>query len=67
MFYNDDTAIYTEDTSMYRILIVDNEAKLRQAILKYARFHGYETLKPPTGWKRLHFAAASALISFCWM
>lgn len=34
---------------MYRILIVDNEAKLRQAILKYARFHGYETAEAADG------------------
>ncbi|MBP1736526.1 MAG: Response regulator consisting of a CheY-like receiver domain and a winged-helix DNA-binding domain [Oscillospiraceae bacterium] len=34
---------------MHRILIVDNEEKLRQAIVKYARFQGYETVEAADG------------------
>jgi two-component system response regulator ResD len=34
---------------MYRILIVDNEEKLRQAIIKYAQYQGYETVEAADG------------------
>lgn len=34
---------------MYRILIVDNEEKLREAIVKYARFQGYEAVEAEDG------------------
>lgn len=34
---------------MYRVLIVDNEEKLRQAIVKYARFQSYETVEAADG------------------
>ncbi|NTV91165.1 MAG: response regulator, partial [Clostridiales bacterium] len=34
---------------MYRILIVDNEENLRQAIVKYSHFQGYETMEASNG------------------
>ncbi len=34
---------------MYRILIVDNEENFRQAIVKYARFQGYEPVEAANG------------------
>ena len=34
---------------MYRILIVDDEEKLRKAIVKYAKFQGYEAVEAADG------------------
>ncbi|MGI5935193.1 MAG: response regulator transcription factor [Oscillospiraceae bacterium] len=34
---------------MYRILVVDDEQKLREAIGKYARFEGYDTIEATDG------------------
>lgn len=34
---------------MYRILIADDETSLRQAVVKYAKFHGYDTYEASDG------------------
>ncbi|MGI5970765.1 MAG: response regulator transcription factor [Oscillospiraceae bacterium] len=38
---------------MYRILIVDNEENLRNAVVKYARFYGYEAVEAADGLEAL--------------
>ncbi len=45
---------------MPRVLIVDNEEKLRQAIVKYARFQGYDTAEAADGVEAVELCQAQA-------
>ena len=45
---------------MPRVLIVDNEEKLRQAIVKYSRFQGYEAVEAADGAEAVALCEAQA-------
>ena len=38
-----------EETGMYRILVVDDEAKIRLLIRKYAEFEGHQVTEAENG------------------
>ena len=67
---------------MYHILVVDDEAKIREIIKKYAVFEGYRVTeaalntqysratgspRPPMAWRPSTCAAPSRSISSSWM
>ena len=47
---------------MERILVVDDEDKIRAIIRKYGEFEGYEIVRHMTEWKQLKSAGKKILI-----
>ena len=53
------TAIYERKQKMSRILIVDDELRVRDLIKKYAKFEGYEVCEASNGLKALEICKSS--------
>ena len=53
------TAIYERKQKMSRILIVDDELRVRDLIKKYAKFEGYEVSEASNGLKALEICKSS--------
>ena len=47
--YNSNYFALKEDTLMYKLLVVDDEPKIREIIREYAEFAGYEVTEAEDG------------------
>jgi len=43
---------------VYKILIVDDEAKIRELVKKYAVFEGHEVVQAANGWEAVEICKA---------
>ena len=51
---------------MSKMLIVDDEEKIRAVVREYAEFEDFEVTEARTAWRRLHSAGKMTMISLSW-